>query len=114
MGDHTPLVGACVETGLHQALTDVLDGRLGLHQLTPALAGFWTIAYDQGRASRQPEIDRLQAEADRLYLRANNTPEKLREVVRLRLDEGAARYWVEWLRGEHDHREELHVLRDAA
>lgn len=92
------LIGASVEDDLDAVLWQLVDGEVELHQLTPGLAGFWSLAYDQGRASRQAEIDRANADADRYY-RAAYDSLALRNQ---RFDVAAARYWNEWLDGQHD------------
>jgi hypothetical protein len=42
--------------------------------------------WSQGFAARQPQIDRLTDECNRLYLLANNTPEQVAQIKKRRLD----------------------------
>jgi hypothetical protein len=42
--------------------------------------------WSQGFAARQPQIDRLTDECDRLYLLANNTPEQVAQIKQRHLD----------------------------
>jgi hypothetical protein len=55
------------ERYLHQLAVDVVAGAVEFRQLSPALRQLYVFAYEQGRTSRQPELDRANAEADRLY-----------------------------------------------
>lgn len=76
-------------------LADALvTGSVELWQLPPSLMALYAFAHeagvDTGKQSRQPEIDRLNAEADRLYLRAYHTPEQRKQIERQRVDEGLA------------------------
>ncbi|MEA9997839.1 hypothetical protein QN367_01875 [Cryobacterium sp. RTS3] len=80
------LIGATVEKPLDAILWKIILGHAELHQLTPALFAWWTLAHDTGRASRQAEIDRLSDENDRLYLRANNDPKQVAAITQRRLD----------------------------
>jgi hypothetical protein len=91
-------VGHSVEKQLGATLWQLFDGTLGLHELTPSLAAWWSLAYEEGRCSRQPEIDRLNAENESLWLRANNDPATASELVQRRLDgsfeEAARRFFA--------------------
>ncbi len=71
---------------LEQLAKDLMLGRCALDQLPSCLLQFWSFGYSTGRASRQEAIDNLSAENDRLYLRAYNSPEKIREIYQRRLD----------------------------
>jgi hypothetical protein len=113
MPDRPPLIGATIERHLETVLWRLVDGDLDLTDLAPALRAWWLVAYDQGRASRQPEVDRLSAECDRLHLIAYNTPEQVRDIYIKRMDEGALRYWSEWCEGLHDQPQQQHA-QDAA
>jgi hypothetical protein len=64
------LIGASVENQLDAALWRLLNGEIGLQDLTPALRGWYTVAHDDGRASCRATIDKLTATADRLYMAA--------------------------------------------
>jgi hypothetical protein len=61
------LIGASVEGPLDAALWQLQSGKIGLQDLTPALRGWYAVAYDDGRASCQATIERLSATCDRLY-----------------------------------------------
>lgn len=80
------LYGASVETQLDGLLTRLMLGTVELYQCTPALAAWWTFAHENGRKSRQAEIDRLSDEADRLHLVAYNSPKDAAAIVQRRLD----------------------------
>jgi hypothetical protein len=92
------LIGATVDDHLEATLWRLVAGEIGLHQLTPALAGFWSLAYDQGRASRQAELDRANADADRYYRAAYDT----REHQLRRIDIAAENYWQDFMSGRTD------------
>lgn len=79
-------IGHTVENQLEDILWKLILGDVDLHQCTPALAAWWHLAYDEGRRSRQPEIDRLNTENESLWLRANNSPAEAVELVQRRLD----------------------------
>lgn len=55
------------ERYLEQLGVDLLTGEVEAYQLPPSLLQFFTFAYEQGKASRQNEVDNLNREADRLY-----------------------------------------------
>lgn len=44
------------------------DGSLRLWQLPDAINTLWTVAFEQGRRSRDEEVDALKFDADRLWL----------------------------------------------
>ncbi|WP_341957484.1 hypothetical protein [Microbacterium sp. LWH13-1.2] len=46
------------------------DGSLRLWQLPDAINTLWGVAYEQGRRSRDTEVQLLKLDADRLWLRA--------------------------------------------
>jgi hypothetical protein len=52
---------------MQQLAIDLTAGVVELRQLPPSLTQFYVFAYQQGAASRQPDIDRANDEADRLY-----------------------------------------------
>ena len=91
----TRLFGASVENHLDSILWRLVRGELGLHQLTPSLAAFWHLGYDDGRASLLPQLRQAEADRDRYYLRAFDTPNRRRQ----RLDEAARESWNEILDG---------------
>jgi len=78
------------ERYLEQLGCDLMLGRCELHQLPPSLSQFWSFAFACGHrvgaASRDAEIENLEALADRLYFKAYNTPEQIREIYQRRLD----------------------------
>ena len=55
------------ERYLHQLAIDLTAGVVELRQLSPSLRQFYVFAFEQGSASRQPEIDHANDDADRLY-----------------------------------------------
>lgn len=55
------------ERYLEQLGVDLLSGRVDAWQLPPSLLQLFTFAYEEGKASRQLEVDALNQEADRLY-----------------------------------------------
>lgn len=50
----------------------LVSGQTELWELSPALLEFHTFAFEEGARSRQPEIDRASADADRYYALAFN------------------------------------------
>ncbi|MEK6312463.1 MAG: hypothetical protein V4755_17350, partial [Curtobacterium sp.] len=55
------------EAYLHRLADDLAAGVVEFRQLPPALRALHVFAYEQGRASAAAELERLSAEADRLY-----------------------------------------------
>lgn len=55
------------ESYIEQLAHDMILGHVELWQLSPALLAFWTFAHEAGSQSRQPEIDHLNRENERLY-----------------------------------------------
>lgn len=55
------------EVYLQRLAVDLAAGVVEFRQLPPALRALHVFAYEQGRQSRQAELDRLGDEADRLY-----------------------------------------------
>ena len=78
------------ETYLENLAVDLCLGRVELRQLSPALLAFYTAAYEHGRTSRDHDIANLEALADRHYLRAYNSPQKIREIHQRAIDGAAA------------------------
>ena len=64
------------DDGLDRILWQLILGEVELHELTPALAAWWTLAHESGRASRQAEVDHANAEADRYYSEMCRRPAK--------------------------------------
>ncbi|MFF2495846.1 hypothetical protein [Agromyces sp. NPDC058064] len=93
------LIGASVEKALDGALWDLIHGRTGLHELTPALAGFYTLGHAAGIKSAELTIARLQFEADRLYVQAFNPADRAR-IIQQRMDEHFAAEWERFLNTE--------------
>lgn len=91
------LIGASVDGRLDAVLWELLAGKLELWQLAPGLAAWWHVAYDAGYRARQAEIDRLNAECDRLYARAYNTPAQRKAIIARELDAAAADYWTRFI-----------------
>jgi hypothetical protein len=50
----------------------LISGEIGLRDLTPALAGFYTLGFDAGRASLTTELDQACSDRDRYYNAAFN------------------------------------------
>lgn len=87
------LVGASVEGQLDAALTGLLGGVFGLHDLTPALAGFYSVGYDAGRASLEGELERARDEAARWYEIAHHPgAADYPDFIRRRLDAAAGTF----------------------
>lgn len=78
------------ETWLENLAVDLCLGRVELRQLSPALLALYTAAYEHGRTSRDLDIASLEALADRHYLRAYNSPAKIREIQQRAIDGAAA------------------------
>lgn len=64
------------------------DGSLTLQQLPDALVTLWTIAFEQGRASREQEVLDAKHDADRLWLRCFGDKDR-QEYLLDRLDRAA-------------------------
>lgn len=64
------------------------DGSLRLWQLPDAINTLWQIAFEQGRHSRDAEVDRLTLDANRLWLRAFGDSERQQYLLD-RLDRAA-------------------------
>ena len=79
-------LSAAAESYLSQLATDLELGRCDYYQLSPALRELYTFGYEAGRASLAGMVVNLNAEADRLYLRAYNTPAQIAEIYQRRLD----------------------------
>ncbi|MCS0644983.1 hypothetical protein [Curtobacterium flaccumfaciens] len=52
---------------MHQLAIDLTAGVVELRQLPPSFRQFYVFAFEQGSASRQPEVDHANDDADRLY-----------------------------------------------
>lgn len=62
------------ERYLHQLAVDLALGTVELRQLSPALRQLYVFAFEQGAASRQPELDLVNNDADRLYAEVCRRP----------------------------------------
>jgi hypothetical protein len=82
---------------LSRLADDLALGNVELSQLPPALMALWTFAYESGRQSLAPALDRAQSDADRYYVRWANPGVKLQEWQRARLDLAAEEYWQQFL-----------------
>jgi hypothetical protein len=80
-------IGHTVEAQLCAALDALLDGSVGLHELTPSLAGFYTVGHWHGSRSRDLELARVADERDALYERLYNPGMRLTEVRQRRIDQ---------------------------
>jgi hypothetical protein len=74
------------EQYLDQLTTDLHLGLVELWQLPSPLRRFYEFAFADGAASQHnDEIARLNAENDRLYLRAYNSPKEVAEIMQRRI-----------------------------
>lgn len=89
----TRLIGAAVENQLRATLVQLAAGEIGLHDLTPSLAAFYHLGHFDGVDSLEVRLAQCEADRDRYYLAAFDTPEQLRR----RLDQEARDYWEEFL-----------------
>lgn len=78
------------ETALCRIAYEFGTGQLDWWQLSPGLYELVLRAWFLGRESRDGEVANLSALADRHYLRAYNSPEKIREIHRRAIDGAAA------------------------
>lgn len=90
------LNGHTVETELGALLDRLIVGELGLHELTPALAGLVTYGFECGRGSQDPELAdlrrqlaRAEHERDLYFARLHNPGRRLHETIQDRLDTAA-------------------------
>jgi hypothetical protein len=83
----TIVLTPAAEEYIDRLACDLITGSVELWQLSPALLTFWTFAYEAGGGVHvQRKLDNLEARNDALYLRAYNTPQKIREIQQRRLD----------------------------
>lgn len=61
------ILSRAAESYIEQLATDLMVGRVELHQLSDALLQFHAFAWAGGRESADAEIRRLNRECDRLY-----------------------------------------------
>lgn len=90
------LHGHTVEGELGALLDRLIIGSLGLHELTPSIAGFVTYGFDQGRSARDAELSeirhqlaRAEHERDLYFARLHNPGRRLHETIQDRLDTAA-------------------------
>lgn len=79
---------------------DLALAEIELHQLPAALLEFWSFAYENGRGSRQTELDRANADADRYYAEMCRRPAP-------RYAETPSYADLERIRGNHEHADEV-------
>lgn len=96
--DSTGLVGHTVERQLDSALWRLVLGDLGLHDLTPALAGFYSLGFAHGQESPSPQIEQAEADRDSLYERLYYGKD-LPDVRLRRMRAAAEEYWQELMSG---------------
>lgn len=60
------------EQYLEHLAVDVCLGRVNLWQFSPALLALYTVGHEQGRASRDEYVRRLERDCDRLHFIAYN------------------------------------------
>lgn len=84
-------------------LDQFMRGVLHYGELPSAVEAYLHVGYAHGRQSRQPEIDALEREVNRLHFLAFHTPGERRERLLARIDEGLATAdEATWDRLEHD------------
>lgn len=89
-------LSSTAEEYLEKLAEDVASGEVQTHQLPPCLRQWWWLAYFTGYDSRQPEIDRINFDRDRLWMAAFNPGHKL--------DPNRPTYAeLERRRGNHEH-----------
>lgn len=97
-----------------------MQGTIPVWALPPSVAQFVYYGEAIGRASRQPEIDALEAETNRLHALAFETDAQRRERILRRLDRGLAiADEATWDRLEQDLQQmraaaQLNTLKEAA
>ncbi|TFC26996.1 hypothetical protein E3O55_13025 [Cryobacterium sp. MDB1-18-2] len=93
------LIGATVEKALDATLWRLKSGELGLEDLTPALAAFYTIGHADGMAQMVYRLQQVEADRDRYYQAVFNPrlPIKIgpsyaeREIIRAEIYAGGTR-----------------------
>ncbi len=78
------------EAFIAQLATDLAMGAVESRQLSPALREFYWLSFWAGHATHNVEcarqIENLNAENDRLYLRAWNKPAEVARILQRRID----------------------------
>lgn len=95
------LIGATVEKPLDASLWRMVTGEICLHDLTPALAGFYSVGFEDGRQSLAHELAKAENERDTFYERWANPGKELTEVRLRRAREAAEDYWDEFVADAH-------------
>lgn len=67
------LIGASMEKPLDATMWRLVLGEIGLHELTPGLAAFYTLGHAAGVDSIAPQLAQAIADRDRYYMAAFNT-----------------------------------------
>lgn len=94
----TECVGHLVEKQLDSTLWRLVSGELGLHELPPALAGFYSIGFAHGQESVQAQLEQAQSDRDRYYERWYNGKD-LPDARLRRMRAAAEEYWEELIGG---------------
>ena len=98
--ESTAHIGHTVENQLDRILWQLILGEVELHELTPALAAWWTLAHESGRASRRAEVGHANAEADRYYAAMCRRPAPRQPNYVSHAD-------LERIRGNHEHADRI-------
>lgn len=94
----TGLVGHTVEKQLDASLWRLVIGEIGLHDCTPALAGWFSIGFAYGQESMQPKLEQVEDERNQLYERLHHGKD-LPDVRLRRMRAAADEYWQELMSG---------------
>ncbi|MFC5791915.1 hypothetical protein EDM22_13805 [Agromyces tardus] len=86
-------IGATVEKALDATLWRLITGEIALHELTPALAGFYTIGHAHGVESVLERLRNTEHERDRYYELWTNPGTQLTDIRLRRMREAAEDYW---------------------
>ncbi|MGW9167909.1 hypothetical protein [Agromyces sp. NPDC055658] len=90
------LIGYTVEQQLDGALYRLLSGECGLHDLTPALQGFYASGFWDGQESLRARLESAEDARDQLYERIHGGTDY--PELRLRRMRAAAEdYWREFV-----------------
>ncbi|WP_460569249.1 hypothetical protein [Humibacter soli] len=86
------------ERYLNQLGIDLLLGKIELHQLPPSLMQFYEFAFEAGRQSLLPDLEKAQDQRDQFYERWLNPGRKYPELQQRRMRAGSEEYWVQLLK----------------
>lgn len=89
------LVGHTVEKALDATLWRLVLGEIGLHELTPALAGFYHVGHADGVASQAGLLRQARHDAERMYVLAFNDP-----ILAKKVTERMERTFIETIEAE--------------